>query len=149
MSTGVLPHTLGPAEMSELSKINIRSWYYTQENGLLDLIQGAAAGVVSDGRNKPGQQEIQDGCYGIVIANHEVNGVVHKIGQVIRLTGKSTKQLTNVWQHWTWAKDHAVVYDMVPITQPLPVDELELKMTMAGIALADRAAVFDYLMGKF
>ena len=135
--------------MTELSKINIRSWYYTQENGLLDLIQGAAAGVVCDGRNKPSQEEIQNGCYGIVIANHEVNGVVHKIGQVIRLTGKSKVKPASVWGHWTWAKDHAIVYDMVPITQPIPVDELDVKMTMSGLALADRSAVFDYLMGQF
>ena len=135
--------------MSELSKINIRSWYYTQENGLLDLIQGSAAGVVCDGRNKPSQEEIQGGCYGIVIANHKVNGRVHKIGQVIRLTGKSQVKPNSVWEHWTWAKDHAIVYDMVPIPQPIPIDELDLKMTMAGIALADRSAVFDYLMGRF
>jgi hypothetical protein len=65
------------------------------------------------------------------------------------LTGKSKVKPASVWQHWTWAKDHAIVYDMVPITHPLPVDELDVKMTMAGIALADRSAVFDYLMGQF
>lgn len=136
--------------MTEQVRINIRCWYYTQENGLLDLIQGAAAGVVCDGRNKPEQHEIQEGCYGIVVANHVVNNVTHKIAQVIRLTGKSANQEPAAyWPHWTWAKDHAVVYDMVPITQPTPVDELDLDMCMAGIRLADRAAVFDYLMGRF
>ena len=135
--------------MSELSRINIRSWYYTGENALHDLVQGSAAGVVCDGRNKPSAQEIQDGCYGIITARHEVNGKVFLIAQVCRLTGFSPKKPQEVFPEWTWVKEHAVMLDMVPITQPTPIDELDVEMSMSGIKLADRSAVFDYLMGRF
>jgi hypothetical protein len=135
--------------VTELSRINIRSWYYTGENALLDLVQGSAAGAVCDGRNKPSQEEIQDGCYGIITAKHTVGGRHYLIAQLVRLTGFSRKAVSDIWTEWHGAKESAVVYDMVPITKPMPIDEIAPAMCMSGLALDDRAAVFDYLMGKF
>ena len=138
--------------MTETSKTNIRCWYYTNSfskttDALEDLIQGSFSGYVCDGRNKPSDTELKDGCFGIVIAKAS-SGKFY--GQVMVVTEKTDIDCETIWGY-NHSSGTVITYKAKPISQVACIDGIisQSDLCQSGLKLNDRPAVMAYLLGNF
>jgi len=131
--------------MTEKAKANFRCWYFADGEGLAHMAISRAFGAVADGRNRAiSEQEIAEGCYGIVLAKD--NGRL--FGQAVQVTAPSQRNAADIWP--AWQSESPAVWDVVPTSEIREIPAwIAGKVGMSGLELQHRPRVHAFLQGRY
>ena len=143
--------------MTETAPFNIRCWYYTEayvaSDPLIGLIASSQKGYIGDLRNKPSEDEINNGCYGIVLARSFTGQVFAHAGEIFA-QAFIVKERVDVSPEDVWGPIHAgmtcYMYRAIATSQIKCIDDVIRRsdLSQTGLRLKDRPAVMAYLLDQ-